>query len=137
MYMNIKSKKSFNQRVLRLRCINTKARNALLRFCQQRFHWMLVNSRRDLNKICQILCDLSMILSALVLYEQANCIVWITFFLYTFTDQNIAILVLDSCWATERNGHRWRIWKLSKRRLFQLFTDNLFRSCFGLFDIAG
>jgi hypothetical protein len=27
------------------------------------------------------------------------------FLLYTVTDQNIAFLVPDSCWATERNGN--------------------------------
>jgi hypothetical protein len=40
----------------------------------------------------------------LVLFEQSNFIDWIIFF-YVVTDQNIAFLVTDSCWATERNGN--------------------------------
>jgi hypothetical protein len=41
---------------------------------------------------------------ALVLFDHSNCIDWINV-CYTVTDQNIAFLVPDSCWATERNGN--------------------------------
>ena len=40
---------------------------------------------------------------ALVLFEQSNCINWITFLLYMVIDQNIPFLVADSCRVMLRN----------------------------------
>ena len=41
----------------------------------------------------------------LVLFGQSHCIDWIMCLLYTVTDQDIAILVPDSCLSTVRNGN--------------------------------
>ena len=65
----------------------------------------------------------NLIYTALVLFEQSICID--IFLGYTVTDQDIAFLVPDSCWATVRNSNsiivdftedtiKWRVWRYQR-----------------------